>query len=251
VSFNSHKKAGIQHPADYLRNGLRLIGMEPFRSLPPGFFNTIPYELVFRKENSRSAHIKNVYDGVNAAGELMQLGLDRDIRPLIARFLTCDENVSDIFSMVCKVFYSDSFELKNFWLDELNRKYPSALSNYLYGNYCFARGDLKASKTYLNESIFLGLSDFARVRAKVMLLLIDRLHGASAGSALEHFKRDAGAEAGGLLDEIENIVRDLKVVELTFQVARIMNLKISQLQRLRLRLMIFSNKFLQLVFNRR
>ena len=52
ISFNSHDKSGIHKASQYLHNGLKLVHMAPFRKVPTGWFNTIPYEMVFRREES-------------------------------------------------------------------------------------------------------------------------------------------------------------------------------------------------------
>jgi hypothetical protein len=238
VSFNSHGKAGVQRPADYLRPGFCLVGMSPFRSLPPGFFNTIPYEMVFKKTEINGEKIDHEVS-VNAIGELTQLGLDNDLRPLISKFLAHDGNTSNILSLISGIFYNESLHNKNVGLNELVKKYPSALSSYLYGNYFFVLNDFENARKCLNESIALGLSNFAGVRARVMLALISRSRGESGAETLKRFKIDALETTGGLTKEIENIIIDFNIDRLTEQIARIMSIKPNKLIRIKTRLLRF------------
>jgi tetratricopeptide (TPR) repeat protein len=252
VSFNSHGKAGVRRPADYLRPEFSLLGMNPFRSLPPGFFNTIPYEMVFKKTEINAEKIDHEVS-VNAIGELIQLGLDNDLRPLISKFLAHDENTSNILSLVADVFYNESIYDKNVSLNELKNKYPSALSSYLSGNYYFVLNDFENARKCLNESVALGLSNFAGVRARVMLALISRSYGEPAVVTLKQFKINALESTGGLTKEIENIIVEFNIDILTEQIARIMSIKRNRLNRIKTRLIRFRHEclsFLRVSFSK-
>ena len=194
--------------------------------------------MVFKKTEINGEKINHEVN-VNAIGELIQLGLDNDLRPLISKFLAHDGNTSNILSLVSGIFYNESLHDKNAGLNELIKKYPSALSSYLYGNYYFVLNDFENARKYLNESMACGLSDFAGVRARVMLALISRSHGEPAVVTLKRFKIDALETTGGLTKEIENIIVEFNLARLTEQIATIMSIKPNKLNRIKTRLLRF------------
>lgn len=211
VSFNSHDKAGIRHASQYLHEGLRLVHMAPFRKIPAGYFNTIPYEMVFRREDGAEPSI--TISSVDALGELVQLGLDSDLRELAETALKAKfEQEPRYLTTMSNFFYADN-ELKRRALLTLLLQEDDSVTHFVAGNYWFAQGNMASARVHLEKSLARGLRDFAAVRAGVLLTV---LKGETAAAPL----REASA---GLADEVTTIILRRDVAGLQNHIARVMD----------------------------
>lgn len=75
ISINSHGKAGIQNPNEYGFHQFTLASFKTFRKTPGGLYNTIPYELVLKKNNTKN-QIDKDHPHFNVLCKLIQLGFD-------------------------------------------------------------------------------------------------------------------------------------------------------------------------------
>lgn len=222
ISFNAHDKAGVRRPSEYLHDGLSLLHMAPFRKVPAGYFNTIPYEMVFQP--TRASIPGDLPEAVDALGEMIQLGLDGHLAPLAVAALsgTGLRTLSAQFSKLQALFYSDTEPRRQTILEELLKEYPGVISSYLAGCYHFARGSFPTARTWLETALSQGLEGFAEIRARVLLAVIARgvhkttLPAQETLTALE-------AVAGGLLPEIEKILDQHSVSALQDHIARVLD----------------------------
>lgn len=210
MSFNAHDKAGIRRPSEYLHDGLRLVHMAPFRKLPAGYFNTIPYEMVFRREDSRREEISA--SAVDALGEMIQLGLDDNLRELSEGVTTGSSHEISYLTSVRDFFYADDEQQRRMTLGLL-LKQDDCITHFLAGNYWYAQGNMSGANEHLRKSLSLGLRDFAAVRARVLLAaLYDGRPEASLSK-----------DAGGLAAEIASIIGQHDVAGLRNHIARVMD----------------------------
>ncbi len=212
VSFNSHDKAGIRQASQYLHEGLRLVHVAPFRKVPAGYFNTIPYEMVFRREDGGGPSMPVA--AVNALGELMQLGLDSDLCELAeAALATKSEQEPRYLAAMSNFFYADNEQERRTVLVLLLQQEDDCVTNFVAGNYWYAQGNMASARAHLEKSLAQGLRDFAAVRARVLLAVLD---GEAAATPL----REA---AGGLADEVTAIISRREVAGLQNHIARVMD----------------------------
>ena len=210
VSFNSHDKEGVRRPSEYLTTPLELLHMRPFRKVPAGFFNTIPYEMVFRKTSDAK---QDISVGVDALGEMMQLGLDSQLADYTEALLNRQSGVVTSFlSDVREFFYAADEERRAKSASGLLTNHRSAASTFLVANWQFAIGDFLTARQNLEESLLLGLADFARVRACVMLSLL----GTRDLPELEEL-------SGGLLEEILQILERQDISSIQNQISRVID----------------------------
>jgi hypothetical protein len=210
LSFNAHDKAGIGRPSEYLHDGLHLVHMAPFRKLPAGYFNTIPYEMVFRREDIAREEISA--SAVDALGELIQLGLDDNLRELAEAVTTTKsgQKIAYLTSMR-NFFYADDEQQRRMTLELLLRQ-NDCLTHFVAGNYWYAQGNMNSANVHLTKSMALGLQDFAAVRAQVLL---SALNGISDASLSE--------DAGGLAGEVASVIAQRNVAGLQNHIARVMD----------------------------
>lgn len=222
VSFNSHDKEGIKRPSEYLTNELQLVHMQPFRKMPTGFFNTIPYEMVFCKVPGIPA--ESVSIAVDSLGEMMQLGLDGDLVPAIQNMLSGQmESVSLAkFRLLRDFFYAADEEKRSYYANELMQADPSPAILYLVGSYRFASGDLSKAEASLEESLKLGLQDFAAIRAKTLLTLIYQAQGDHESRRCELIKQ-LETESGGLYEEIRQVIKDHNLSAMQNHIGRVLD----------------------------
>jgi putative sugar O-methyltransferase len=222
ISFNAHDKAGVRRPSEYLHGGLSLVHMAPFRKVPAGYFNTIPYEMVFRPTSA--AIPDELPRAVDALGEMIQLGLDGQLIPLAEAALsgTGLRTVRAQLSKLQAFFYSDAETHRQTLLEELLKEYPSAISSYLAGCYYFARGGVPSAQNHLDTALSQGLEGFAEIRARVLLAVIARVVRKTARPAQDTLTV-LEAAAGGLLQEIEQIMGQDTVSALQDHIARVLD----------------------------
>ena len=210
VSFNSHDKEGVRRPSEYLTAPLELLHMQPFRKVPAGFFNTIPYEMVFRKT---SGGPQGVEAGVDALGEMMQLGLDTQVTDYTTLLLGPPADKPHAFlTAVRDFFYAVDEKQREQFANILLANHRNAASTYLVANWQFASGDFLAARSNLEESLALGLTDFAGTRAHVMLCLL----GTPNLAVIEEL-------SGGLLGEIRGIIDRQDISSIQNQISRVLD----------------------------
>lgn len=210
VSFNSHDKEGVRRPSEYLTAPLRLLHLQPFRKLPAGFFNTIPYEMVFKRAEGAG---QNVAVGVDAIGEMIQLGLDSQLVPYTAALLSGGASADLMYlDLVRRFFYAEDEDVRRQVADQMLASRPDAVTGYLVGNWQFATGDLAGAQSSLAQSLASGLEDFAALRALVMLSLLTTPDWARLQ-----------ATSGGLFGEIKKIIEEKNVSALQNHIARVMD----------------------------
>jgi hypothetical protein len=211
VSFNSHDKEGVRRPSEYLTPPLELVHMRPFRKVPAGFFNTIPYEMVLRR---REGTEQNVANGVDALGELIQLGLDTELSHHTANLLAgqLDPEEQGFLELLRDFCYPGDEQRRRVFADELLGKHRNAVTTFLVANWQFAGGNFAGARANLEQSLALGLADFACIRAHVMLSLLDT-------------SRPAGLEAlaGGLFMEIQRVIENRDISSVQNHIARVLD----------------------------
>jgi hypothetical protein len=221
LSFNAHDKAGIVRPSEYMHHGLQLVHIAPFRKVPAGYFNTIPYETVFRRQDGRSQSV--LAPAVDALGELVQLGLDSELESLAATTLSEHSATSlALLGLIREFFYAEDEERRQFILTQLLSEAAGqniGISHFLAGNYWYTQGDMVMARRYLEESVAGGLSDFALVRAQVLLATITATPETNDATVLAM----VSAGAGGLLNEIETIVLNNDISKLQNHIARVLD----------------------------
>lgn len=230
VSFNAHDKAGIVRPSQYLNDGLALIHMAPFRRVPAGYFNTIPYEMVFRR--SDGPHQAGLTAAVDALGEMIQLGLDDQLVTLTEAALgapqsTIPEGLPP-FDLLQNFFYAETEALRLSTLQNLLNDFPSALSDYLAGTYYFVRNDFECSKAHLESAIANSLDGYAEIRARVLLAAMTMSESSDKNSLKTQTLRLLESKAGGLLSEIEMILERSSISALQDHIARVLDFKIER-----------------------
>jgi hypothetical protein len=218
ISFNAHDKAGILRPSDYLHPGLRLCHLMPFRKVPAGYFNTIPYEAVFCRTDVATDGA--VAGAVDALGEMVQLGLDGNIADWSHQALV--EKDPTILAWLEKVrgfFYADNESSRQQSLDALAREGErfAAVAAFLAGNYWYARGRFDLACSNLERGLECGLQDFAAIRATVLLASMQK--GRDVDRLLAHL---AGS-AGGLDEEIGAIVTAGDIARMQDQISRVLD----------------------------
>jgi len=225
VSFNAHDKAGIVRPSQYLTEGLALVHMAPFRRVPAGYFNTIPYEMVFRRSNGP------LRDGQTAAmdalGEMIQLGLDGQLMSLAevvtgARQYPSPEGAPP-FAELQNFFYAETETQRLATLKTLLSVFPGGISEYLAGTYHFARNDFGRARPHLECALENSLDGYAEIRALVLLAAMGGRSGGDKHRRTAETLRLLEPKAGGLLPEIQVILEKQAVSALQDHIARVLD----------------------------
>ncbi|MCI1279423.1 MAG: putative sugar O-methyltransferase [Nitrospira sp.] len=221
VSFNSHGKAGIRRPSEYLTPGLQLVHMQPFRKVPAGFFNTIPYEMVFRKTDHQPSKLELI--AVDAIGEMMQFGLDQDLIEPIHQLTsgTLSHALQAELTHIHDFFYAIEENRREQLAHLLLSTHRSARTLFLVANYRFANGEFETASRLVEESLEQGLRDFAAVRAHILLALSRPSTAADTMDALAF-------TSAGLFDEIAGILEQRTVSALQNHIARVLNCSVGR-----------------------
>jgi putative sugar O-methyltransferase len=225
VSFNAHDKAGILRPSQYLTDGLALVHMAPFRRVPAGYFNTIPYEMVFRRSDGPQQ--AGQIAAVDALGEMIQLGLDGQLAPLAEAAVGARQSPSQEdtppFTALQDFFYAETETQRLTTLQTLLSVFPGAISEYLAGTYHFARNDFGRARPHLESALADSLDGFAEIRAHVLLAAMGSRKGANKNRRIAETLRLLEPKAGGLLTEIEMILERQAVSALQDHIARVLD----------------------------
>ena len=179
VSLNSHAKAGVQKPSDYRYEKFHIHHWGVFRSVPSGFFNTIPYEVVVGRRSEQSPdHPVECQDGL---GRLMQVGLDKDIASLAAGLVAGNLSPQqvDLLDGYNQFFLSLSDDERFRKLEQLKGLDSSPALPFITALLFLARGDKKQAMPLFERAIASGLQGFARIRAEVFLAGLAGKAGAS------------------------------------------------------------------------
>ena len=222
ISFNSHDKEGVKRPSEYLTDDFSLLHLLPFRKIPAGFFNTVPYEMVFSRKRGKGDESLPV--AVDALGEMMQLGLDADLAPTAQRALCGQLDSSEKHSLarIREFFYPSSEEARKQLINTLVENHRSSVLLYLRGNLRMACGDFSGARLDLEQCLELGLNDFARVRAKTMLALIYQKTKEWEQHRTELLS-DLKQSSAGLYPEIAHILETLDVSSMQIHISRVLD----------------------------
>lgn len=225
ISFNAHDKAGILRPSQYLTEGLNLLHMAPFRRVPAGYFNTIPYEMVFQP--SKVERPVGQVEAVDALGELIQLGLDGQLLPLVEKAMglkeTSEPNNDLVFVELQNFFYAETEAQRLETVKTLLRVFPGAISEYLAGLYHFVSNDFVNAQAHLECALNNSLDGYAEIRARVMLAaMIDNKSESKQRQILQTL-RFLESKAGGLFGEIEVILKSGGVSALQNHITRVLD----------------------------
>ena len=209
ISFNSHDKAGVQRPRQYLHDGLSLVHMAPFRKVPAGWFNTIPYEMVFKRTDEMVVNRLSL--NVDVIGELIQLGLDGDLNLAIGDVILTAGNTSLLNGVHAMLFPSSEAERQQTFVRETQR--GNLIIDFLAANYWYSIGNMPEARRLLLICLGTGLDGFARTRAQAML--------AAIGVPVD---RAAMLEsAAGLGSELDALVKNRRVSAFQDHIARVMD----------------------------
>lgn len=184
VSLNAHAKAGVRNPSDYGFGRFHIHHWGVFRKSPPGFLNTIPYEVVLGRRSLESP----VYDpsSQDALGWLIQLGLDDDLQPLCTAFAagSLDQGQERLLSAYNQFFAAETDTARERSLAALERHDGSAIWPYISAHQALVTHDYPACGRLIAEACSRGLGGFARIRAEVMLAALERKNASRLASLL-------------------------------------------------------------------
>jgi SAM-dependent methyltransferase len=180
VSLNSHAKAGVRKPTDYRYGDFHIHHWNVFRQTPLAYFNTIAYEVVIgKKRGNTPAYPEAAQDAI---GCLMQLGLDGDLKPwcegLVAGSL--DRSQRTILEGYDRLFKSSADDARDAVLADVEELDRSAVLPFVKGHIALVKSDTQACRAQMERAVELGLKDFARIKAGVLLAAIGRRKDNSA-----------------------------------------------------------------------
>jgi putative sugar O-methyltransferase len=168
VSLNSHAKAGVEKPSDYRYERFHIHHWGVFRSVPSGFFNTIPYEVVAGKRREQSPDYPvECQDGL---GRLMQVGLDKNLVDLSEALVrgTLDQRQHDLLKGYNALFASNSDDERLGRLEALKDIDGSPMWPFIAALLLLVRDDRPRAASLFGQAINRGLSGFARMRAEIL-----------------------------------------------------------------------------------
>lgn len=212
VSFNSHAKAGVAQTSDYHYEKFYIHHWDVFRSSPSGYHNTIPYEVVLGRPRPGSPQISSAAQ--NGLGWLMQLGLDRDLRPCADALLAGDE--PGLLLDFARFFSASDDAERQAILDDLAIRDATAITPFVAAHLSLVRGERDRSRALLDQALQRGLAGFARVRAHVLLAC----YSASSGKAAELQPVD-GLDAAFAYPEVAAMIASGDAAPLVAQTNRI------------------------------
>lgn len=212
ISFNAHDKAGITHASQYVREGLELLHMAPFRKVPAGWFNTIPYEMVFRRAEGKRK--PNMGSRLDILGELIQLGLDEDLAPWVDSVLRSSADDACVLDDLAGVFYAADESARREAMRRALRR-DDAVTHFVAGNLCYCQGDFATSRDHLERCVTMGILGFARLRAQAMLHTL--------GAPVDHDQ--LMLDAAGLARELGAILAHRPTPALQDHIARVLDCK--------------------------
>jgi len=169
VSLNSHAKAGVSRPADYRYGTFHIHHWGVFRTVPSGFYNSIPYEVVLGRRRADSPDYP--LECLNGLGWLMQIGLDRDLSVWCERLVEgrLDDRQRRTLGGYAALFGATDDKQRMQILASLKETEDSAVWLFVAALLALVCGDCKRAVELLNEALTLGLWGFAGVRAEVFL----------------------------------------------------------------------------------
>ncbi len=170
LSFNSHGKAGVRMPSQYLSKSLSLQQMRMFRRYPAGLFNTIPYEMVFTRSAGKAGMESRLMD---CLGCLMQFGLDEDLSPLQSAIEKPESDVKGATEDLTGFFSPDPSARRRALTPRVEQLMPGVF-HYLDGLDGFALGDNSRAIRAFDAALGNGLAGFAKLRACIQLAILRR-----------------------------------------------------------------------------
>lgn len=214
ISFNAHDKAGVKRPSQYFQDGLSLVHMAPFRKVPAGWFNTIPYEMVFKHTGGMIN--KSLAEKVDIIGELIQLGLDGELKEVIAESIQMAGSASLLDELPSMFYPANEEERQQVILRSVLQ--GNIIIDFLAANYWYATGNMAEARRLLERCLRSGLDGFARTRAQAML--------AAIGASVDWAAMLEGA--AGLVSELEDLVLNQRVSGLQNHIARVMDCPVAR-----------------------
>jgi putative sugar O-methyltransferase len=177
VSLNSHGKAGVRKPTDYSYGDFHIHHWGVFRQTPLAYFNTIAYEVVIGKRRASSPQYPQ--SAQDALGCLMQLGLESELEPFSNAMTagTLDDNQREILDAYRRFFSADSDQAREAALVEAEKRDRSAIAPFVRAHFVLTNGDVESCSDLIRKSVDMGLGDFAKVKAGVLLTTIARQKG--------------------------------------------------------------------------
>ncbi len=162
VSLNSHGKTDVAKPSDYRYEKFHIHHWGVHRTVPGGFFNTIPYEVVVGLRSDSSPYYPVEHQ--DAIGRLMRFGLDAELREY------CDGLVSgnmrqaqhELLTSYNDLLTSRTDDERQSKMDALKPKDPSPIWPFVAGCLALAREDKAKAIDLLGQAVRQGLSGFAR-----------------------------------------------------------------------------------------
>jgi hypothetical protein len=218
VSLNSHAKAGVRNPSDYGYRKFHIHHWGVFRKCPPGYFNTIPYEVVLGRRRSDSPRYSD--DVQDVLGWLMQSGLDQELEGLCKRFTSGALGTEDekLIASYCRFFLADNDADRRVALKEASAVDNSPMTAFVGGQLAMVCGDPNSARALFADACSRGLAGFARVRAEVLLAAIaNRRNQAPKLAPIDGFdptyaypevaKMLASGDAGSAVDHANRVLR--------------------------------------------
>jgi len=223
VSFNSHDKAGVRRASQYCAKGLKLVSLKTFRSVPTGFFNTIAYEMIFVKNENNEFKIDP--RAIDVLCEMMQLGLDSDLNPIVEELLKGEitPKNQELIDQAHEFFYTKSENERKFRMQAMAKDTNNLIYQFLVGNYKILDGDIEGAKAHLERSCALGLKDFALLRSKVILAIIYKMKVNVSEHEQSLVLSDLRNLSGGLYDEIAGLIEGKQILKIRNKIALILN----------------------------
>lgn len=189
-SLNAHGKGktGIEHPSDYLADGLELRWIEPARRYPWQVAATVPYEMVFGARAGAAAPVEE-RRRVDAIGRAMQLGLHDELEPLLG---VPPEALASALDPEGPVGERHGAA----------RELGPPIGPYVAGLLALAAGDDDAARAALGDAVASLPDTHARVRAHIALAALDASDRdaqiAAATALAPHLDGDIRQQGGDL-----------------------------------------------------
>jgi len=175
VSLNSHGKAGVRWPTDYGFGDFHIHHWGVFRQTPLEYFNTIAYEVVIGRRSAASPSYSGPVQ--DALGCLMQLGLDGNLRSWCDAMVagSLDDKQQSVLQGYNRFFRARTDEAREEALREIRDE--TAVLPFVKSHFALVKEDISSCQAEMERAIHLGVTDFALIKAGVLLCAIGVLNG--------------------------------------------------------------------------